>query len=102
MQTPVQFLKICLNSGGKELPEKKLTRMRFLKNKDQLSRKCAERNMIKAAEINKKLEEKMKQREGQVTVHRNYRKGDFPDVEIPYSEFIKSLQSLAKVSSIVK
>jgi len=36
-------------------------------------------------------------KEAQVTLYRNYRVGDFPDVQIPYSSLIAPLQALAQV-----
>lgn len=45
-------------------------------------------------------EEKANQRlrkEAQVTLYRNYRLGDFPDIQISYSNLITPLQALAQV-----
>lgn len=45
-------------------------------------------------------EEKADQRlrkEAQVTLYRNYRVGDFPDIQISYSSLIAPLQALAQV-----
>ena len=45
-------------------------------------------------------EEKADQRlrkEAQVTLYRNYRVGDFPDIQISYSSLITPLQALAQV-----
>lgn len=36
-------------------------------------------------------------KEAQVTLYRNYRVGDFPDIQIPYSNLIAPLQALAQV-----
>lgn len=36
-------------------------------------------------------------KEAQVTLYRNYRVGDFPDIQIPYSSLIAPLQALAQV-----
>lgn len=36
-------------------------------------------------------------KEAQVTLYRNYRVGDFPDIQIPYSNLIAPFQALAQV-----
>lgn len=43
-----------------------------------------------------KADERLK-KEAQVTLYRNYRVGDFPDIQIPYSSLIAPLQALAQV-----
>lgn len=50
-------------------------------------------------------EEKADQRlrkEAQVTLYRNYRVGDFPDIQIPYSSLIAPLQALAQARLILQ
>lgn len=37
------------------------------------------------------------QKEAQVTLYRNYRVGDFPDIQISYSSLITPLQALSQV-----
>lgn len=37
------------------------------------------------------------QKEAQVTLYRNYRMGDFPDIQISYSSLITPLQALSQV-----
>lgn len=37
------------------------------------------------------------QQEAQVTLYRNYRMGDFPDIQISYSSLITPLQALSQV-----
>lgn len=39
------------------------------------------------------------QKEAQVTLYRSYRVGDFPDIQIPYSNLITPLQALAQVNT---
>lgn len=41
--------------------------------------------------------DKRLQKEVQVTLYRNYRVGDFPDIQISYSSLITPLQALAQV-----
>lgn len=41
--------------------------------------------------------DKRLQKEVQVTLYRNYRLGDFPDIQITYSSLITPLQALAQV-----
>lgn len=53
--------------------------------------------------MNVSQEEKADQRlqkDAQVTLYRNYRVGDFPDIQIPYSSLITPLQALAQVGKL--
>lgn len=40
------------------------------------------------------------QKEAQVTLYRNYRVGDFPDIQISYSSLITPLQALSQVGQL--
>lgn len=42
-------------------------------------------------------QERGRQHEANIASFRKYRSGDFPDIEIPYSEVIRPMQELAKV-----
>lgn len=77
-----------------------LRNKRILKNKDKVSKKCAEWNMVKTASEKTRLAERMKRLEGDVKLTRSYRKGDLPDIEIPHHGVIRALQNLAKVSKV--
>lgn len=47
-----------------------------------------------------KADQRLK-KEAQVTLYRNYRVGDFPDIQIPHSSLIAPLQALAQVRRIL-
>lgn len=81
--------------------DKGLKPIRFLKNKEKVSRRMASRNIAKSERQQKQLSERTQRKEGTVILTRKYRKGDLPDIEIPYSGFINSLRALAKVKYTV-
>ncbi|XP_069007483.1 DNA-dependent protein kinase catalytic subunit [Embiotoca jacksoni] len=76
-------------------------RRRFLKDQDKVSLSFAQKEIRHQRQ---KKEEKADQRlrkEAQVTLYRNYRVGDFPDIQIPYSSLIAPLQALAQRDPIL-
>ncbi|XP_040921929.1 DNA-dependent protein kinase catalytic subunit [Toxotes jaculatrix] len=76
-------------------------RRRFLKDQEKVSLNYAQREIQQQRQ---KKEEKADQRlrkEGQVTLYRNYRVGDFPDIQIPHSSLIAPLQALAQRDPIL-
>ncbi|XP_012711305.2 DNA-dependent protein kinase catalytic subunit [Fundulus heteroclitus] len=76
-------------------------RRRFLKDQEKVSLGFAQKEI---QQQKRKKEEKADQRlrkEAQVTLYRNYRVGDFPDVQIPYSSLIAPLQALAQRDPIL-
>ncbi|CAJ1081863.1 DNA-dependent protein kinase catalytic subunit [Xyrichtys novacula] len=76
-------------------------RRRFLKDQDKVSLNYAQKE-IQQQRLRK--EEKADQRlrkEAQVTLYRNYRVGDFPDIQISYSSLITPLQALAQRDPIL-
>uniref|UniRef100_A0A3Q1J9C8 DNA-dependent protein kinase catalytic subunit n=1 Tax=Anabas testudineus TaxID=64144 RepID=A0A3Q1J9C8_ANATE len=76
-------------------------RRRFLKDQEKVSFTYAQKEIKLQRQ---KKEEKADQRlrkEGQVTLYRNYRVGDFPDIQIPYSSLIAPLQALAQRDPIL-
>ncbi|XP_041817022.1 DNA-dependent protein kinase catalytic subunit isoform X1 [Chelmon rostratus] len=71
-------------------------RRRFLKDQEKVSLTFAQKEIQHQRQ---KKEEKADQRlrkEAQVTLYRNYRVGDFPDIQISYSSLITPLQALAQ------
>nr|XP_046226723.1 DNA-dependent protein kinase catalytic subunit isoform X2 [Scatophagus argus] len=71
-------------------------RRRFLKDQEKVSLTYAQKEIQQQRQ---KKEEKADQRlrkEAQVTLYRNYRVGDFPDIQISYSSLITPLQALAQ------
>uniref|UniRef100_A0A3Q2PZS8 DNA-dependent protein kinase catalytic subunit n=1 Tax=Fundulus heteroclitus TaxID=8078 RepID=A0A3Q2PZS8_FUNHE len=78
-------------------------RRRFLKDQEKVSLGFAQKE-IQQQKRKKPQEEKADQRlrkEAQVTLYRNYRVGDFPDIQIPYSSLIAPLQALAQRDPIL-
>ncbi|KAK2858626.1 hypothetical protein Q5P01_003246 [Channa striata] len=76
-------------------------RRRFLKDQEKVSLVYAQKEIQQQKQ---KKEEKADQRlrkEAQVTLYRNYRVGDFPDIQIPYSSIIAPLQALAQRDPIL-
>uniref|UniRef100_A0A665X1D8 DNA-dependent protein kinase catalytic subunit n=1 Tax=Echeneis naucrates TaxID=173247 RepID=A0A665X1D8_ECHNA len=76
-------------------------RRRFLKDQEKVSLNYAKKEVQNQRQ---KKEEKANQRlrkEAQVTLYRNYRVGDFPDIQIPYSSLIAPLQALAQRDPIL-
>uniref|UniRef100_A0A3Q2CEF8 DNA-dependent protein kinase catalytic subunit n=1 Tax=Cyprinodon variegatus TaxID=28743 RepID=A0A3Q2CEF8_CYPVA len=76
-------------------------RRRFLKDQEKVSLGFAQKEIQQQRQ---KKEEKADQRlrkEAQVTLYRNYRVGDFPDIQIPYSSLIAPLQALAQRDPIL-
>ncbi|XP_023253861.1 DNA-dependent protein kinase catalytic subunit [Seriola lalandi dorsalis] len=76
-------------------------RRRFLKDQEKVGLRFAQKEI---QQQRKKKEEKADQRlrkEAQVTLYRNYRVGDFPDIQIPYSSLIAPLQALAQKDPIL-
>nr|CBN81784.1 DNA-dependent protein kinase catalytic subunit [Dicentrarchus labrax] len=76
-------------------------RRRFLKDQEKVSLTFAQKEIRQQRQ---KKEEKADQRlrkEAQVTLYRNYRTGDFPDIQISYSSLIAPLQALAQRDPIL-
>ncbi|XP_049912803.1 DNA-dependent protein kinase catalytic subunit isoform X2 [Epinephelus moara] len=76
-------------------------RRRFLKDQEKVSLNYAQKEIQQQRQ---KKEEKADQRlrkEAQVTLYRNYRVGDFPDIQIPHSSLIAPLQALAQRDPIL-
>ncbi|XP_056648968.1 DNA-dependent protein kinase catalytic subunit-like isoform X1 [Diorhabda sublineata] len=73
----------------------KVQKRRFLKDKSEISRLMAHRETNKRIEEEKARKESDSERERKITIYRSYRKGDFPDIQIPLSALLKPLQILA-------
>lgn len=76
-------------------------RRRFLKDQEKVSLNYAQKEIQQQRQ---KKEEKADQRlrkEAQVTLYRNYRVGDFPDIQISHSSLIAPLQALAQRDPIL-
>ncbi|XP_056155309.1 DNA-dependent protein kinase catalytic subunit [Lampris incognitus] len=76
-------------------------RRRFLKDQEKVSLSFAQKEI---REQRQKREERTDQRlrkEAQVTLYRQYRVGDFPDIQIPHSSLIAPLQALAQKDPIL-
>lgn len=71
---------------------------RFLKNKEQIGKFFAKREVYKNIKRAEYRRDRIKNRDAAIAVFRDYRKGDFPDIQIKYSDIIKPLQALARVS----
>ncbi|KAK7790685.1 hypothetical protein R5R35_009591 [Gryllus longicercus] len=88
------------NSNEKELSAYLKSR-RLLKDVKQVSRMHAFFEARRATRRQTLQEERVRQREANVSLYRTYRLGDFPDVEIPYKSIFKPLQALSKHNSAV-
>jgi DNA-dependent protein kinase catalytic subunit len=57
----------------------------------------AQREMRLSSRRQQVMKEQKAKTQGKVHMYREYRTGDFPDIQIPHSAIIKPLQALAKV-----
>uniref|UniRef100_A0A3Q4AQN1 DNA-dependent protein kinase catalytic subunit n=1 Tax=Mola mola TaxID=94237 RepID=A0A3Q4AQN1_MOLML len=74
-------------------------RRRFLKDQEKNSLNYAHKE-IQQQRQKKKADQRLR-KEAQVTLYRNYRLGDFPDIQISYSNLITPLQALAQRDPIL-
>ena len=72
-------------------------RRRFLRHSHQNRIFHASREIERSVKRQELQQERSRRLEANVTSFREYRSGDFPDIEIPYSDIIKLLQVLTKV-----
>uniref|UniRef100_A0A3P8SHR1 DNA-dependent protein kinase catalytic subunit n=1 Tax=Amphiprion percula TaxID=161767 RepID=A0A3P8SHR1_AMPPE len=70
-------------------------RRRFLKDQEKVSLKFAQKEIQQQRQQKEEKADQRLRKEAQVTLYRNYRVGDFPDIQIPYSSLIAPLQALA-------
>ncbi|XP_046688566.1 DNA-dependent protein kinase catalytic subunit-like [Homalodisca vitripennis] len=94
---------IDTTDGGSQIqsPKPILQRKRLLKDQYKVGREMARENTAKADRQERLLAERVKRREGEVRLTREYRKGDFPDIEIPRCSVIRALQTLARRDQLV-
>ncbi|KAJ8958549.1 hypothetical protein NQ314_006388 [Rhamnusium bicolor] len=79
----------------------RLPRRRFLKDKSKISISHAHYEVKKKVKQVQQRIDLAKEREKQVNIYRNYRKGDFPDIQILLSSVLKPLQMLSLCDSEV-
>ena len=72
-------------------------RQRFLRHSYQNRIFHASREIERSGRKQELQQERSRRLEANIVSYREYRSGDFPDIEIPYSAIIKPLQVLAKV-----
>lgn len=72
-------------------------RRRFLRHSYQNRIFHASREIQRSGRKQELQQERSHRLEANIASFREYRYGDFPDIEIPYSAIIKPLQVLAKV-----
>uniref|UniRef100_A0A3B5Q076 DNA-dependent protein kinase catalytic subunit n=1 Tax=Xiphophorus maculatus TaxID=8083 RepID=A0A3B5Q076_XIPMA len=75
-------------------------RRRFLKDQEKVSLGFAQKEIQQQRQRKVRPRSKLR-KEAQVTLYRNYRVGDFPDIQIPYSSLIAPLQALAQRDPIL-
>ena len=86
---------ILVDTATVEVPN---LRRRFTRGNEHVKCNFYAALEVKRSERRKQLEaERGRRREANIASFRNYRSGDFPDIEIPHSAIIKPLQELAKV-----
>ncbi|KAK5850083.1 hypothetical protein PBY51_014363 [Eleginops maclovinus] len=76
-------------------------RRRFLKDQEKVSLNFAQKEIQHQRQKKEDKADQRLRKEAQVTLYRNYRVGDFPDVQIPYSSLIAPLQALAQRDPIL-
>lgn len=70
---------------------------KFVRDKTYYSKLFAKKEVDKKVKREAFLKERIKRRDAEVAIHRKYRRGDFPDVVIPYSAILSPLQALVRV-----
>uniref|UniRef100_A0A3B4GWP3 DNA-dependent protein kinase catalytic subunit n=1 Tax=Pundamilia nyererei TaxID=303518 RepID=A0A3B4GWP3_9CICH len=76
-------------------------RRRFLKDQEKVSLGFAKKEIQHQRQEKEEKANLALRKEAQVTLYRNYRVGDFPDIQIPYSNLIAPLQALAQRDPIL-
>uniref|UniRef100_A0A3Q4MQ59 DNA-dependent protein kinase catalytic subunit n=1 Tax=Neolamprologus brichardi TaxID=32507 RepID=A0A3Q4MQ59_NEOBR len=76
-------------------------RRRFLKDQEKVSLGFARKEIQHQRQEKEEKANLALRKEAQVTLYRNYRVGDFPDIQIPYSNLIAPLQALAQRDPIL-
>ncbi|KAM7390735.1 hypothetical protein PAMA_008770 [Pampus argenteus] len=76
-------------------------RRRFLKDQEKVSLGFAQKEIQQQRQKKEQKADQRLRKEAQVTLYRNYRVGDFPDIQIPYSNLIAPLQALAQRDPIL-
>ncbi|KAL3276778.1 hypothetical protein HHI36_012145 [Cryptolaemus montrouzieri] len=87
------------NPNELSMSQCKVIRRRFLRDKTKISDHCAN---VAVKGLVRKVEDRTsraKERDRRVCISRKYRKGDFPDVQIPFSSIAVPLQMLATENS---
>lgn len=74
------------------------SKYRFFKDRDRVSRHFAHQEVKKASKREQARRDLAKQKERGVTFYRQYKRGDFPDIQIDYKDVLLPLQVLAKVT----
>ncbi|XP_073344741.1 DNA-dependent protein kinase catalytic subunit [Pagrus major] len=76
-------------------------RRRFLKDQEKVSLNYAQKEIQQQRQKKEDKADQRLRKEAQVTLYRNYRVGDFPDIQISYSSLIAPLQALAQRDPIL-
>ncbi|KAF7660907.1 hypothetical protein LDENG_00272900 [Lucifuga dentata] len=76
-------------------------RRRFLKDQEKVSLRYAQKEIQQQKQKKEEKADQRLQKEAQVSLYRNYRVGDFPDIQIPHSSLIAPLQALAQRDPIL-
>uniref|UniRef100_UPI0037E8F3E7 DNA-dependent protein kinase catalytic subunit n=1 Tax=Semicossyphus pulcher TaxID=241346 RepID=UPI0037E8F3E7 len=76
-------------------------RRRFLKDQEKVSLNFAQKEIRQQRQKKEDKADQRLRKEAQVTLYRNYRVGDFPDIQISYSSLIAPLQALAQRDPIL-
>ncbi|KAM9839260.1 DNA-dependent protein kinase catalytic subunit [Aulostomus maculatus] len=76
-------------------------RRRFLKDQEKVNLGFAKKEIQQQRQKREQKADQRLRKEAQVTLYRNYRRGDFPDIQIPFSNLIAPLQALAQRDPIL-
>ncbi|XP_067947368.1 DNA-dependent protein kinase catalytic subunit-like [Watersipora subatra] len=82
-------------------PELAALRRRFIKDQESSRIYFAKREARRKRMEEERRQASKNQRENQVTIYRQYRAGDLPDIQIKYSAVIAPLQALAQKDSAI-
>lgn len=75
----------------------KVNNYRFYKDRERVSRHFALQEVKKTSKREQARRDLAREKERGVTFYRQYKKGDFPDIQIEYKDLLLPLQILAKV-----
>ncbi|XP_032675638.1 DNA-dependent protein kinase catalytic subunit-like isoform X2 [Odontomachus brunneus] len=75
---------------------------RFLAKSSNVGQEIRQQHIQKNVERQEMIKQENIRQRNSVRLHRRYRNGDFPDIEIPHSSLIEPLQQLIKLDGLIR